>query len=250
MPESRNLDLVGQLVLDHLQGFVGGAGFEQQLDHVFVGSAVQRTPQRTDGRRHGRVNIGKRRRRDARRKCRRIQLVLGVQDQRNIEGSRHHLIGFLAGERVEKVRGEPQFRIARHHRLPLAQPIETGDDGRGLRHQLHGFLRGGSGLDVVGIGIRKRQHRNRGAQHMHRRAFRIALQERFDLRRNRAIRHQRGLQLIELRLLGQLAVPQQVDDFLERGVLGQRLDTEALVAEQSRIAIDKTQPRFRRDDSF
>ena len=68
--------------------------------------------------------------------------------------------------------------------------------------------------------------------------------------RNRTARHQRGLQFIQLGLLRQPPVPQQIDDFLERRVLGQRLDSEALIAEQPRVAVDKTQPRFRRDDSL
>jgi hypothetical protein len=59
-----------------------------------------------------------------------------------------------------------------------------------------------------------------------------------------------SLQLIQLGLLRQLPVPQQIDGFLERGMLCQRLDAEALVAEQPRVAIDKTQPRFGRDNSF
>ncbi len=62
--------------------------------------------------------------------------------------------------------------------------------------------------------------------------------------------HQRGLQLVELGLLGEPPVPQQIDDFLEGSVLGQRLDAEALVAQQPRVAVDKAQPRIRRDDSF
>ena len=54
--------------------------------------------------------------------------------------------------------------------------------------------------------------------------LRYALQERFDRRRHLAIGHQRGFQRVELGLLGQAAVPQQVDDFLKRRVIGQRMN--------------------------
>ena len=40
--------------------------------------------------------------------------------------------------------------------------------------------------------------------------------------------------------LGSFPCHSKIDDFLERGVFGQRLDAEALIAEQPRVAIDKT----------
>ena len=58
------------------------------------------------------------------------------------------------------------------------------------------------------------------------------LQERLDFRGNRPVRDQRRFELFQLRLLRQPTVPQQVDDFLKRGVLGQRVDAETLVAQE------------------
>ena len=54
-----------------------------------------------------------------------------------------------------------------------------------------------------------------------------AFQKRGDFGGDCAVGHQRGFQLIQFRLLGQTAVPQQVDDFLKRRVFGQRMDVDS-----------------------
>ncbi len=78
-------------------------------------------------------------------------------------------------------------------------------------------------------GIVERQHGDGGAQHVHGNRFAGAFQKRGDFGGDRAVGHQRSLQLIEFGLLGQTPVPQQVDDFLKSGVFGQRMNVIALI---------------------
>ena len=147
--------------------------------------------------------------------------MLGVQHQRDVKGALHNFVGFLAGQGVQKIARETQRRIARHHVLPVPQPVEAGDDGRRLGHQPGGFFRGSGDRNVVGVRIVQRQHRHRGPQHMHRRRLGHALQKRFHARRKRTIGHQGSLQLVEFSAIRQAPVPQQVHDFFKRGVLGE-----------------------------
>ena len=88
---------------------------EQQLDHVFIRAAVQRTFQRADGGGDRRINIGKRGGRDARGEGGGVQFMLGVQHQRDVEGPLHDFIRLLAGERVEEIRREAKLGIAGDH---------------------------------------------------------------------------------------------------------------------------------------
>ena len=59
-----------------------------------------------------------------------------------------------------------------------------------------------------------------------------------------------GLAADRVRLLGQPAVPEQPDDFFEGGVLRQRMDVVAAVAEDARVSVDITNLGFAGDDAF
>jgi len=52
-----------------------------------------------------------------------------------------------------------------------------------------------------------------------------------DFGRDFAFRRERRLEFVEFRLIGQLAVPQQVDGFFKCGVFSQSVDVVPLVAE-------------------
>ena len=60
----------------------------------------------------------------------------------------------------------------------------------------------------------------------------------------RPVANQLRLQRVQFRLLGQLAVPKQVDHFLKRRVIGQGVDVITLVTEDSQISIDETDIRL------
>ena len=71
-----------------------------------------------------RVDVGERRRGDARGERRRVQLVIGVQDQRDVERARRQRARPLAGQHVEEVRGvaEHRIRLDRRRRRRCSRP--------------------------------------------------------------------------------------------------------------------------------
>ena len=72
------------------------ADLDQQPHHFGVGAAVQRALQRADRADGRRVDVGQRRGRDARGERRGVQLVIGVQRQRDVEGARRERRGAIA----------------------------------------------------------------------------------------------------------------------------------------------------------
>ncbi len=176
--------------------------------------------------------------------------MIGVQDQRDIEHALHHLVRLFAGERVKEVARESQLRIALQDRLAGAQAIEGSDNGRRLRHQASGLLDIRLHGVVARLGIIERQHGHRGAQHVHGRGFRNLAEKLDYLFRDWPVLNQIGFERIQLRLLGQLAVPEQVDHFFKRRVLGQGVDVVALVTQDSQIPIDETDIRLGGNNPF
>ena len=145
---------------------------------------------------------------------------------------------------------KPELRIAFHHGLAVAQTVERGDDGRGLRHQARGFFHAGFDGVVARLGIVQPQHGNRGAQNVHRRAFRNLAQKLDDLARDRAVADQVRLQRIQFRLLRQAPVPEQIDYLFKGRVVGQGVNVIALVTEDSPISVNETNVRLGGNNSF
>ena len=98
--EAGDLLLARQLGADDLFGLLERrvrADLEQQPHDVGVGAAVQRPLQRRRSPADdGRVDVGERRGRDARGERRRVQLVVGVEDQRHVERARRQAARPLA----------------------------------------------------------------------------------------------------------------------------------------------------------
>jgi hypothetical protein len=106
--------------------------------HFRVGAAVQRPFQRTDRRDDRGVDIGERSRSDARRKRRGIELVVGVQRERDVEGANRRRIRPLAGQHVEEVRGVAHCRVRRDWSSASLQPSPRGNDRADLRRESDG----------------------------------------------------------------------------------------------------------------
>jgi hypothetical protein len=70
--------------------------------------------ERPDGGHHRGVNVGERGSRHARGKRRGIELVIGVERERNVEGANGRRVGPLTGEHVEEVRRVAHRRIGRN----------------------------------------------------------------------------------------------------------------------------------------
>ncbi len=248
--EAGDLLLVDEHVLHVGQCRFFVARIEQHADDFFVGAAVQRSFQRSDAGRDGGVNIGQRGCHYARREGGRVQLMIGVEDQGDIEHVLHHVIRLFAGKRVEEIRGESELGVALDQRLASAQAIERGDDGGGLRHQARGFLLVGFHRIVASLGIVQAQHGYRGAQDVHGRGFGTLPKKFDDFLGNRAVANQARLERIEFRLLGKATVPEEINDLFKSGVVGQGMNVITLIAEDSTVPIDETNIRLGGNNAF
>ena len=82
-----------------------------------------------------RVDVRERRRRHARGERRGVQLVVGVKDQRDVEGPGGEAARPLAGQHVQKIRRVAQHRIGLNRTAAGVQPSERRDDRADLRGQ-------------------------------------------------------------------------------------------------------------------
>ena len=89
------------------------AELEQQLHHLLVGAAVERALRGADAGDDGRVDVGERRGGHAGGEGRGVQLVVGVQHERDVDRPHRGLARPLAAEHVEEVGGVAEHRVGR-----------------------------------------------------------------------------------------------------------------------------------------
>ena len=114
----------------HFSAVAGPPAAAQHVHHLLVGAAVQPALQRADGRDDARMQVRLRRADDAGRERRGVELVLGVQDQRHVQGP--HRVGrrFPAAQHVKEVGGVAQVGPGGDRRQAVAEaPVRR--DGHG-----------------------------------------------------------------------------------------------------------------------
>ncbi len=87
-------------------GLVGDAVALLNFERHFVGAAVLGSLERADGAGNARVKIGAGAGDHARGECGRVELVLRVENQRNLHGVGPLRAGRLAVQQVQKMRGD------------------------------------------------------------------------------------------------------------------------------------------------
>ena len=143
------------------------ADVHQQVHHLLVGATVQRSLERADGAGDGRVHVRKRRGDHARRERGGVHLVVGMQDQRHVEGAGGLLVGPLARQHVQEVRGVAETRIGLDRIQPAAAAVVARHHRRHLRDQPGGLAEVGLlGVRVL-VRVVERVGRDGGAQHLH-----------------------------------------------------------------------------------
>jgi hypothetical protein len=204
---------------------------------------MERPLQRADRADDRRVQIGERRGGDAPRERRGVQLVISVQDQRDIECVRRERARPIAGQHVEKVRRVSERGIRLNRSAARLHPAVRRHEARELRRQAHCLaivrLRG-----VVGrFRIEVAEHRRQRPERVHAVGRRQLLHEAKD----RLAQPTRGgelrLQIAELGAARQPAVPEQITDFLERCPLREIVDVVPVVREHAAIAVEITDRR-------
>ena len=139
--------LARQGVTDPLLGAVRPAGRHQNVHHLLVGAAVERALERADGAGNTRVHVAERRDDNAGGEGRGVELVLGVEDERDIEGLHFLGSGFGLAEHVEEVRGLAEVLARQDWEEPLGEAVVVGDGDGDLREEPLGLAE----IGVVGV---------------------------------------------------------------------------------------------------
>ena len=209
------------------------------------GRALERADRRGDRR----VEVGSGAGDDARGERGRVQLVLGVQDHRHVEGARLAFGRALAPQHREEVLGVRELGIRLDGRELLAQAVVAGDDRRQLRDQRRRLPPVVLAVDRRLGGICEREQRGGRAEHLHRRdVVRVAVDERARVARQLTLR-ELFLEGAQLLLARQLALEQEVRDLLVGRMLGEIGDVVAAVAEDAVLGVDRADGRLGDRDS-
>ena len=135
-----------------------------------------------------RVDVGERRRRDARRERRGVQLVIGVQHQRDVERVRRQAARPIAGQHVEEIRRVTEHRIRLDRPRRLRHPAHRRHQRADLRRETHGLAIVGLRRIVRGVGIVVAERGGQGPERVHRVARRQRVHQAQDRLRAAAAR--------------------------------------------------------------
>ena len=145
----------------------------QHRQHRFVGPAVQRPVERRDARRDGRerVHVGRAHRAD--RAGGAVLLVVGVEDEQDLERALQHLVRLVpaadAERHVDEVGDVVEIVVREDERQPAGVAEREGRDGGRLGQQPHPLeIAVRRVVDVLGVGIERRERAHHAEQHAHR----------------------------------------------------------------------------------
>ena len=168
--------------------------------------------ERGDGCRHRSVEIGQRRGGHPRREGRGIELVLGVEDQRDVQHARHRLrllVPVPVCQQIEQVLGKAPVRAGLHLALRVRQAMRVGDEDGDLGQEADGLAEVGVPRGIGCIWIGHPQQRHAGSQDIHRmRARRDDADESLHGTGQRPLRPQLRGEVAQLFTRGQLAEQQ------------------------------------------
>ena len=211
---------------------------QQHPHHLGVGSAVQRALEGADPGHHGRVHVAERGRGDPRGEGRCVQLVVRVQDERDVERPRRERRRTVPGEQQQEVRRVTERRIGIERAAAGVQPAPRRHQAADLRGQPHRLPAGGGRRRVVRLGIRVREGRHQRAQRVHGAGGRQAAQQPQRRFRQPAGRGEVRPQVAQLRARRESAAPEQVAHLLETGLPRQIVDVVAGVGQHAPRAVD------------
>ena len=134
---------------------------------------------------------------------------------------------------------------------PLTHAVERGHDGAGLRHQPQPLALVRVRRHIAASPDRRCPASDTAVRNTSMRTgLRHSLQEIYHGGRNPPIGGQALLQLFQFVPLRQPPIPQQEDDFFKSGVVGQRVNIIAAIAEYARVSVDVTDLGLAGDHAF
>ena len=206
--------------------------------------------QGSDAGHNGRVDIGQRGRGDARGKRRGVQLVVGVQGQRDIHRADSRRARAIAGEHVEEVGGMAHGRIGRDRVSALLHPPPGRHQPGDLRSQPHRLAIRRVRRVVGRVGVVMPERRSQGAQRIHPVGRRQHLHQAKNCLRQRPRRGQLRLEIAQLRARRQPAVPQQVAGLLKGRKSREVVNVVSAIRQNPAVAVDVADGRRGGDDVF
>jgi len=168
MAEAGDFFLFGKHLPYVLDGI--GAGLVDGVEEPhggFIGATVEGAFEGADGSGDGGVDVGEGGGDDAGGEGAGVQLVIGVEDERDIEGIGGSVRGLLSVEHPEEVSRVGERGIGLNDGLAFADAIEEGHDHGDLRSESEGFADVGVVGAVGFVGVVDAEQRGRGAEDFH-----------------------------------------------------------------------------------
>ena len=254
VPEAHDLALLGECFIEPRHDVLGRADVVEDVQHGLVGATVQRPLERADRADDRRVDVAQGRGDHARGERGGVEGVLGVQDHRAVEGIHHNVVRLFAERHPEEVRGVVEVGACSDDLLAATTTLTVGDDRRKRGEQADAALEVllGAAARVehraAGAGVGGADEADRGTHLVHRvRIQRDQVDRGLDVVGERPVLALLEPEGCELLRSGQLAVPQQVGDGLERLRVRQLLHGVAAVQQAVRLGVD-LRDRGRVDD--
>ena len=175
--------------LDELRNLRHRPDLVQHPQHRFVGAAVQRTVQRRRRAGQGRVRVHMRAADRPHRRRAAVLLVVGVQDEQDIQRPRQHRVGLILQlghleQHVQEVAGEAEVVVGGVVGTADAVAEGVGGDARDLRDEALRLLAAAipGRRSVLGVGIERRERADGAQEDPHRmRVVAEALHELLDV---------------------------------------------------------------------
>ena len=220
----------------------------EHFDHLLVGTAVQRTPERGDTGADRAVQVRLAAAHHAHGARAAVLFMIGVQDQQRVQGAGHHgihlvILGGQAEHHVQEILHVTELVVRVHVRVAKIVLVADRRQGGHFRDQaehraFHLLLRPVRILALRVEGAQRIDHRR---QDPHR--VRIAgeeLEEALHVLVHQRVRTYVLLEFRQLFTVRQIAEKQQVGDFQERGFLGQLFDRVATVMQNALLSIEES----------
>src|SRR5258706_806493 len=224
-------------------GFVGRVIAADGIERELVGAAVLRPLERADSAGDRGVQVGAGAGDDAAGESRGIEFVLGVEDQRGMHRAYPQLALRLAVQQREEVAGD-RVVVGFHFDAParMREVVPVQQHRAEARHQPVGDVARLGQLVILAFRQHRAERRAGGTHHVHRVAIcRDALENVLHQRGDAALRLELPLVGGELGLGRQLAVYQQIGDFLEFAAIGDVENVVAAIVEVVAAAPDRAQ---------
>ena len=217
--EAGDLFLVCEHLFDVLDGV--GTGFVDGIEQAhggLIGSPMKGTFKSADGTGDGGVDVGQRGGDDARSEGAGVQLVVGMEDERNVEGACSGFGRLFAVEHPEEVCGVGERLVGVDDGFALADAVKDGDDHRDLGGEAIGFADVCVVAAVGLVGIVDAEERDRSAEDLHGRGVcRNAAEEVDDLWIEFAGGGKMLGEVSKLGGRGKLSEPEEIGALLEGG---------------------------------